>query len=78
MMINSYLFYEMGEQLKVIETQQEEKEYEKIHVCKMMYFFSLQWMLAGIMNMINAFYPRHTNNFARDLYDFLLGAMLGV
>lgn len=32
-MINSYLFFQVGEQLKVIDTQQEEKEYEKIHVC---------------------------------------------
>lgn len=44
----------------------------------MMFFFSLQWLLAGLLNMINAFFPRQTHTHWRDLYDFLLGAMLGV
>ena len=44
----------------------------------MMGFFSLQWMLAGLMNFINAYYPNGRSAFGRALYDFLLGAMLGI
>ena len=44
----------------------------------MMWFFSIQWFLAGLMNLINAYYPNGRSSFGRNLDDFLLGAMFGV
>lgn len=79
MFINAYLFQVIAQQCIDAETKQLPDEYEKKHVVKMLAYFSIQWALAGILNMINAFSPRSNRGWCtKHLYDFLLGAMFGV
>lgn len=79
MFINAFLFQVIAQQCIDAETKQLPDEYEKKHVVKMLAYFSIQWALAGMLNLLNACSPRaHRGWFVKYLYDFMLGAMFGV
>jgi hypothetical protein len=78
MMMNSLCFAMLARECKDFQLEDDESHTERDHVVRMLYLFSLQWLMAAFLNFFNTCQRSQRSVWLTYLHDFVLGAMFGV